>query len=57
MNQLPFTDEEIKGVDYRLSNDIPVKVFRDNEDKYYRLGFYILEEVSIGTQYDWQTYR
>ncbi|QBP18519.1 hypothetical protein [Acetilactobacillus jinshanensis] len=51
MNQLPFTDEEIKGVDYRLSNDIPVKVFRDNEDKYYRLGFYILEEVSIGTQF------
>ena len=50
-NNLPFTTKEIRGVDYRLSNDVPVKVMFNAKHQCTRLGFYILEELAIRHRY------
>lgn len=51
MQKLPFTPAEIKGVNLRLSNDVPVKLFKNNQEQCIQIGFYILEELRIGQKY------
>ena len=57
MQKIPFTKSEIHEVNYLLSNDIPVKIKRGPSHKCYQLGFYILEELSIGHQYPHITFN
>lgn len=57
MKNLSFTREEIKGVNYRLSKDMPVKIFYSQGHRCYRLGYYILEEVAIGRQFPHVTFN
>lgn len=57
MSKIPFKSSEIHEVNYLLSNDVPVKVERDANQKCYRLGFYILEELSIGHSYPHITFQ
>ncbi len=54
MNQtklIPFNRTEIQGVNYRLSNDVPVKLFFNARQQCTKIGFYILEELAIGHRY------